>query len=387
MKKKLLAIMLSLVLVFSLVSLTACGDKKDVDDTDGTTVTDTFEGVASETQYDDEEAAVKAFLADEIGGKFTSYENKGALTAEATAELTLSDEDKKDIEAVYEVEITYEVSFDFDDEEEEFMLLAEEVEEPAETYTRTHTAYVIKYKSGKCKYFAPCPKNGEAITRSYFKSLLDSEKYSNCKSVLVGQGIGSDGKIVSLYEDKYTTTVSGKVIKREREESDISQSGEKLYTDTYTDYVFENENKIYEVLEIYDVSKHKNVLKCTEYHGKWTEMVAVYIFGGYDGDDSEIIEIFEELLFTCEKTATGFKSTDKTKKWYSEIISEGWDINGYVEVKDGKIVKMNFEALFNEFMGVKGDFHLSMTLEISEFGKISAIEVPDDYLAEIENAE
>ncbi len=135
-------------------------------------VSETFKGMVSRDSFTTQEAAAKAYVRGEVAGdKSVSIVNtttKGVLNEKQIAALNLSEDDKQDIVGVETVEVEY-------------------TENTAMAYAATDTlnkskkvtVYIIKYPN-TWKYYTPCPVTGETITKSYYDSVFDSEKYKNC---------------------------------------------------------------------------------------------------------------------------------------------------------------------------------------------------------------
>lgn len=137
-------------------------------------VSDTFEGAVSEESYDTAEEAANAYVSNEIAGDFNVESvdavSKGELSDKDVKALDLPEELSNGITSVEKFEVSYELS------EEKASSLAS---------SRASTkiiVYVIRYGK-EYKYYTPCPADGETITKSYYDSVFDKEKYENCTFV------------------------------------------------------------------------------------------------------------------------------------------------------------------------------------------------------------
>lgn len=191
--KKLLATMLSVLMLCSLVFVpTACsllGGKDntggDVTDEDETFVgSDTFKGALSEESYETETKAVEAFLATEISGevvtaKLEDVETKKELTQTEIAALETEDvlEEDDEIVSAKEVEVKYTrakssvglTAADATTEDDYFIFTVYIIE----ISPHGSTVHVFHY-------YVPKAENGDVLTKSYFNDVLDPSKYMNC---------------------------------------------------------------------------------------------------------------------------------------------------------------------------------------------------------------
>jgi hypothetical protein len=140
-------------------------------------VSETFDGVVSRDTYPSSTMAAEAFIRDEVAGE-----------AKAIIRETVSNGELSEIEiratkiperllvganAVEEIEVEYEIS-------NAAALTRSGADGVSETSgTKRIKVYVIKYES-RWKYFAPMPETDETISRSYYDSVFNSEKYKNC---------------------------------------------------------------------------------------------------------------------------------------------------------------------------------------------------------------
>lgn len=174
MKKKIPAIALAMVLAVSL--LAGCGKK---DNKPAETPSETYTGTLSAGAHATKDAAVEAFLAEEMSAP-ANDENRGyvtatltdytaqALTADEIAALPLADEQREGLTAAEKVKVQYnEIAdlppassniFDGDD--------------------LTVTAYILTY-GNEYRYFSSVPEVGEPLTKSYYASVFAADKYKN----------------------------------------------------------------------------------------------------------------------------------------------------------------------------------------------------------------
>lgn len=129
-----------------------------------------FEGTLSAETFETQNAAVEAFLEEEIDGRYThaelvEYQKEADLTADEIGALPLGGE------TVVRAErgtVSYRVNT------EAATALTDKTDD-----IKTHPLYLLE-ADGKFRYFVPPTEIGQPITKSYFQSLFDPEKYANC---------------------------------------------------------------------------------------------------------------------------------------------------------------------------------------------------------------
>lgn len=134
-------------------------------------VSETFTGVASAESYETAHAAAYAYVETEIvgeaGAEILTTETKASYEGTQIAALNIPAEITADAQSVEEIEVEYAVS-----EDEAYM-------SAASSSTKKVKVYVIKYETN-WKYYTPCPETGATISKSYYESVFDYEKYQNC---------------------------------------------------------------------------------------------------------------------------------------------------------------------------------------------------------------
>ena len=189
--KKALTKVLAASMAFSLVFASGCiGDKipflsgcfgkdseakKEADFIDSIGgVSETYTGAVSEQSYENAEVAAKAFVEEEVVGEtdceIENVESKGTLSDAEVSQLNLTDDIKNGMTSVEKLEVEY-----VKDNGTAYMSAA------PDTLNKTQkvTVYVIKYES-RFKYYSPAPITGNTITKSYYDSIFNAEKYKNC---------------------------------------------------------------------------------------------------------------------------------------------------------------------------------------------------------------
>ena len=140
-------------------------------------VSETFEGAVSEKSYKSADKAAEAYVSEEIVGEANailhSVTSKGQLSDSDIASLNLPSSVADGYDSIELMEVKYAIgtaaaysrSGGADENDE-----------------RTVQVIVIKYGTD-WKYFTPRPVNGETISKSYYDSVFNFEKYKNCTMV------------------------------------------------------------------------------------------------------------------------------------------------------------------------------------------------------------
>lgn len=219
--KRVISMMLVLVLSVALLFVVGCGDDKSGNNNDGGEqltgkaqeaaegrndfineiggVSDTFAGAVSTESYDTAEAAAEDFVTKEVVGDNVAVidytDSKGTLTSSEVASLNLPDDVADGVKSVEKIEVGY--SIKNEDTASNGVMTCSAYHNKVETVT----VYVIKYEVD-WKYFVPRPVNGETISKSYYDSIINDEKYANCtltsESVIYADiEISAEGYIMS----------------------------------------------------------------------------------------------------------------------------------------------------------------------------------------------
>ena len=184
MKTKLMKIF-SLVMILCTLAvfvLTSCGSSvisqdEMISQLGG--VSETFEGALSEETYETAEEAATAFVEEEIVGK------SNANVSEVKPIATLSETEiknaipeslleGKEVDSVEKYEVTYSVNGSLDAGNGVQALASDTL-----NTNRTVTVYVIKC-GPDWQYYSPMPVTGATISKAYYDSVFDYEKYKNC---------------------------------------------------------------------------------------------------------------------------------------------------------------------------------------------------------------
>ena len=181
-RKSLSMIIALMMIVAVMLSATACGggggNGGDPDDKGSAGrndfieslggVSDTFAGAVSDEGYETAEEAAVAFVSEEVAGEsevtVVNAVSKGEVSASS---INIPEEYTEGIVSVEEYEVEYSLN-------EGVSFMAEGVNS-----NKKVKVYIIKYES-EWKYFTPAPITGETISKSYYDSVFNAEKYKNC---------------------------------------------------------------------------------------------------------------------------------------------------------------------------------------------------------------
>lgn len=160
-------------------------------------VSETFEGALSEESYPSADKAAEAFVADELSGEgiatVHSVESKGQLSAGEIEALDLPEDVVEGYDAIEKIEVVYEVN--------QAVAFSRSGRSAQQTdKSERVVVYVIKY-GPDWKYFAPMPETGDTISKSYYDSVFNADKYKNCTLLLtnsIGMVISADGESFAM---------------------------------------------------------------------------------------------------------------------------------------------------------------------------------------------
>ncbi len=330
---RLLLVLVAMMLACSLL-LTGCffNNDDDDDDDDGKSkgeskqelaaqsefikglggVSETFKGQTSAMSYSTFDEAATAFVEEEVAGNadvsIDSIDHKGELDDDEIEALAIPDEDLEGAIGVEEIVIKYSDSI--------VQTASDKLDK-----TKTVKVYIIKYENS-FKYYAPAPVTGATITKSYYDSVFNADKYKNCtfKNTMEmeismyasaeGQTIDFDATMTMEQLIKFT---DGKIYL----EQTMKTVGEG---DSAEMMGFDNEEQyIAAYIEVVDGYTHCYVK--TEKDGSWA-LGNLYQIGF--GNINELTPFHDQYLdysyFT--KTDYGFQvSGDNAKKFIEETLS------------------------------------------------------------------
>lgn len=331
MKRKLLALLLVAAMAVSCLAFTACGDPAP---------SETYTGTVSEQTYDSQQAAASAFITKEITSEtdvavLSDCNKEKDLSEEETAALNIPAESGKTVDHVEKWKASYTKAA-----ASSYSAVATAADAADEN--NYVTVYIIVFRvSGEeitsatvytYKYYVPLPENGEALSYSYYHSVLKSDNYVNC---------------TTTYTSDTTVTLS-----------DGHQTESETQKITYSMYITESAVKM--DLKVADASGTYYIVKTANGGAK----AAFYTNGKYtvtslsDLGINSYEEIFSSQLTdaTCSffiKTDYGFKmNEEKLSKLVSDVL-QSLNLRGFrfsnesgkadYYVVEGKLYKVTTE--------------------------------------------
>ena len=364
--KKSLSMLLALMMVVALMlSVTSCGgggESGGVDPEEGRAdfiaslggVSETFAGSVSTVEYETAEAAASAYVVEEVVGQkeasIVSAESKGELDSAAITALNIPEEYSEGILAVEEYEVEYSV-------------LAGGDEAVSGENTRV-TVYIIKYESA-WKYFTPAPIVGETITKAYYDSVFNSDKFKNCTY----ENVTSMNMVIDVSAEGYSESIELTLTLTQR----IKFTEGKIYLEqtcateandpTYADMV-----DIGDDMTVYLETVGDEIVCYTLNPGGQWSRSNIYISGF--GDLSQLAPFHDQYIdysyFT--KADFGFKLADENADRYVEQLFSA--VSQMAQSMGGGDLDMDMYAEYyvadGALTGMRMDLELNM--EISESG-------------------
>ncbi|MBE6589673.1 MAG: hypothetical protein E7643_05785 [Ruminococcaceae bacterium] len=146
-------------------------------------VSETFKGAVSELSYPSAEEAAEAFVAEELSGeseaKIENVVSNGTLSDSEIKESGIPADLLEGCDAVEEYEVTYVLNEDSASDFLEDSGMTKLAAKDTLNKSVKVKVYVIKINN-EWKYFTPMPVTGDTISKSYYDSVFNSEKYKNC---------------------------------------------------------------------------------------------------------------------------------------------------------------------------------------------------------------
>ena len=142
-------------------------------------VSETFKGVISERSYSTSEKAAAAYVEEELAGNGVAYVeilSSKKLSSRNIKKLNIPADILEGYDEVHEFEVEYSVEDGAD------AYLRTSYDDGAYgklNKTKTIKVYVIKFNMD-WKYFVPMPVTGDTVSKSYYDSVFNAEKYKNC---------------------------------------------------------------------------------------------------------------------------------------------------------------------------------------------------------------
>lgn len=251
--RRILSIALAILMIFALLSLAACGKednrrgRKPSSNTGSTTnseqnkfidalggVSETFEGAISGDSYASSIEAAEAFVVEELanGRANVSVVNSKELSSSEIKAANIPADLIEGCDAVEEVEVEYSVidMSGLDNRSNVTSLASETLDK-----TTKVKVYVIKF-GVDWKYFSPMPVTGDTISKSYYDSVFNAEKYKNCTFEMTNEAtadISADGQSMTMIMkiNQVIKHADGKVYLEQH--MDVTSNGENMVQSVY----------------------------------------------------------------------------------------------------------------------------------------------------------
>lgn len=393
------------------VPFAGCGESSD------TSAVDTYKGEVSDSSYTSEKTAASAFLSEEIASDETSltydsYTKQSTLSSDEVDELNLSGIDKSKVESVEKGTVAYTKNADAASEVSLYAAKAYDGE-TTETNKLTVTVYLVKLdvseegsseKKYEYRYYVPLPQVGEAISKSYYESVFDASKYTNCTATYSAT-VKTD--VPSEYGTMETSVVTSGKMEITATAAHVTMEVKTVMSipdlpDSYKSIVESMpEAANITVTADYYISKNADGGADVAYStdgGKTYTKASLSVSFGIDEYDELFSadlsgEVSEAVYSFFEKTDYGFTmSTDMLEEYLDSAIAAvkeelSTELNITISddnnakydfyVSDGRLNKIDYSLLFKITAGsATYGSDMSMTMEYSDFGKTS-VTVPD----------
>lgn len=323
-------------------------------------VSETYTGAVSQETYETAEIAAQAFVEEEVIGEancdIEKVESKGTLSDAEIAELKLTDDITSGMTGVEKLEVAY--------VEEDSNISYTSSAPDTLNKTKKVTVYVIKYES-RFKYYSPAPITGDTITKSYYDSIFNAEKYKNCT---YKTSMEMDMDMTASYDgetEKARMTMSMSQL--------IKYSEDKIYMEQTIAYKLvgggENmseEEKLFAYMEMVE-----DEIVCYVKEGDSSEWYEGSLSTIGFSDLDELTPFYDQYLdysyFT--KTDYGFQISDENaKRFINETLSDSLGSMGFDAMLEQFQIDMFAKYYVSQgvLSGMRED--VAMKLNISEQG-------------------
>ena len=251
-------------------------------------VSETYVGAVSQYSYSSVNEAAEAYVSNEVAG----YASSSVVSAEtmqvfspSEVDITIPNEFLEDADSVEKVNVVYNV----------YNATTYSSAQSSNSTQYTTVVYIIKYDY-MFKYFVPMPVTGDTISKSYYDSVFNSEKFENCTmstsmdaSVSVGasyagetmgmtmemkltQDVQYDNGKIYLKQYSYTSTI---MTYNGESESEVDEQTIYAYitTDDYgytVCYIKYNENDPWQRGYLYTIG-FSSVEELTPFYGEYLD--------------------------------------------------------------------------------------------------------------------
>ena len=310
-------------------------------------VSETFKGVMSEESFRSPEEAAIAYVNFELAGDGNlnvSILSSKTLRASKIKKLDIPEEFLEGYEDVVEVELEYS-----EEDSSSYTMRTSYTATSTEKLDRTKTVkvYVIKY-AYDWKYFSPCPVTGDTISRSYYDSVFNSEKYENCTFEVHTEAVAD---VITNGETVTMDMVMNQIVKH---------ADGKVYLEQYVKMVsdeYSSEQTVYAYMETNAYGEIECYVKTSEYDSWMPTDLSTVGFTSLEQLTPFYDQYLDYTYFT--KTDYGFALEDENARKYFEaalmgtfsglgmnIDTNNMDLDMYAEyyVSEGVLSGMRVDA-------------------------------------------
>ena len=305
-------------------------------------VSETYVGSVSTVTYNTPEKAAQAYVSEQVvGNKQASVVNTRSLSELSKQEvnaMNLPKDIQDGIVSVQEMEVEYSTQ--------------EIVRTSTNNTNNKVKVYVIKYEND-WKYYTPAPITGETISKDYYDSVFNYEKYKNCT---FSSSFEIDMTMMLVVNTKMSMT---QVIKYNENKIYIEQ------TITTSSLNEKSEESIYVYLEMLE-NGYECYAKATENNMRW-ENVELYQVGFNSVE--ELTPFYDQYLdytyFT--KTNFGFQMSDANARQYMiESLNKESSLGDYIQELDKNMDMDMFVKYYvsnGVLSGIREDASFSINLD------------------------
>lgn len=153
-------------------------DSRELEGAQGIDCSETYEGKLSETSYATSDAAIEAYIENEIGNgaEVTGSKKEKDLSQSEIAELPLTTGQRGALTSAEEYTVTY-VTVSQTASAAVGFKLADSAS--GEVIIKTRRVYLLVI-NGKVFYLDPIPATGDGLSKSYYDAVLSFDNYTNC---------------------------------------------------------------------------------------------------------------------------------------------------------------------------------------------------------------
>ena len=359
-----LAVIIAIILIFALKDNKNLTRNSFINDIGG--VSETFIGAVSKREYDSAEDAAEGFVDEEVvGDSYATIQSINSLGEVSSSEHKIPAEFLEGSEKVEKVEVEFTVPSEAAIKREVQLISSSG---SGETKAKV-VVYVIKYER-EWRYFAPLPVTGDTISKSYYDSIFNNEKYRNCTYEITQN---TKSKAFGITAGEYTLY---QLFKFEEGKVYIEQKETTVELGKTT----------VKTLYFYAEELDNGYLDCyiKEDNGDWQEAELINI-GFYSLE--ELTPFYDSLEFDYtyfKKTDYGFElPNENISKYFTdtfayELRKEGLDVdeenidtNMYYEffVQEGTLTAIRLNADINLEISESG-VTFGTKVEMSEIAKV-----------------